>query len=210
MTQINYKKLSYENTSCGLIKSSIETVVGKFIAWQEPIRTKTGQAIELEECKSLDEAMQSLVPYNGEKDSRLFIPTNSEWTLYLDNDPEHTDCFPPMSFLADELNTISMEVHFSDYGAVWSVWQHDDENHKLGYIRSIYNDERESGNNKFHMSGQPYDFENIEIYENPSVKVRFNKDMLLNFLREFGIDLLNHSYLTITEGTPAVLIRFTS
>lgn len=147
----------------------------------------------------LENALQALLPLTtGEATRLLFVPTAGPWTAYLDNGSSGTDAFPPMSYLAKELETRGLRVVavppgqgryaasiFELYGTRQTEW--------LNVERAI--SALEDGDRwRFDTVGDPLPFEDVEQYGARRMRDRFPHELLDRYLRELGVEVFNEAF----------------
>ena len=91
---------------------------------------------------------------------------------------------------------------------IWEVYAPESLGGKppLSYRRSIaaIND---GGRWIFDESGERFPFEQVGRYEERRKRDRFTREMLRDYLREFGIELLSDEFLRVDAASPAVRLQ---
>jgi len=194
----------------GLIHAPLENVVAGLVAWHADLGTHYKRR---EISSSFREALESLPPLSAEKHRRLFVPTASEWTACLQSGIDGSDPFPAMSFLSRKLGVLAIRVCCTPPDAKWpaTIWdvyapEKLGGTPPLGYRRSIcaMND---GGRWVFEESGARYPFEKIENYELPRKRDRFTRELLVQYLSEFGISPFFDEFYVTSPDSPAVLLE---
>ena len=176
----------------GFLRCPIEVAVAAFLEWQRAIQKERG--VRLHERKvagPLDGLLRGLFPLTSVERRRfLFLPTNSDWTAFIDNGHHGTDAFPPISYLAQVIGCAGIRATdarpgatqggtiFEMYGPELTDW--------LNIERAIYATLID-GRWSFGMSGTMLSFENPAFYKRKRIKDRFNSDVLKQYLGELGI-----------------------
>lgn len=176
----------------GFLRCPVEVAAAAFLTWQRPIQDRRG--VRLAERKvtgPFESLLKELLPLTSVERRRfLFVPTNSDWTAFVDNGHQGTDAFSQISHLALTIGCVGIRATdaspgatqggtvFEAYGAEATDW--------LNTERAIYaapNDGRWS----FGMSGAAFPFENSAFYERMRIKDRFDSEILKQYLGELGI-----------------------
>jgi hypothetical protein len=194
----------------GLIRAPLDRIVAELQSWHSSIGIEYSRT---ETASSLGDAFASLLPLAHSKMRRLFVATRSDWVACFQNGIQGSDPAPAMSFLAKRMDVLAMRAcctaDTAKYPAlVWEVYAPESLGGKppLGYRRSIaaMND---GGRWTFEESGERFPFEQIARYEEPRKRDRFTREMLRDYLREFGIELFSDDFLRIDAASPAVQLQ---
>jgi hypothetical protein len=194
----------------GLIRAPLQRVVSDYESWRGSDGTKH---LRTEIASSLSDALESLLPLAMSKMRRLFIPTRSDWVVFLQNGIAGSDPFFPMMNLARRMGVLAMRVcctvERARYpGTIWEVYAPESLGGcpPLGDRRSIaaMND---GGRWIFSETGERYPFEQIERYSAWRKRNRFTREMLRDYLRHFGIELFADEFLHVDAGSPAVRLQ---
>ena len=78
----------------------------------------------------------------------------------------------------------------------------------LGYRRCIAAS-NDGGRWVFDQSGEPYEFENLAAYKSKRKRERFTRELLLEYLRHFGIRPFDDDFYVVNAAHPAVLLQQT-
>jgi hypothetical protein len=86
----------------GFLRCPVEVAAAAFLTWQRPIQDRRG--VRLAERKvsgPFEGLLRELLPLTSVERRRfLFVPTNSDWTAFVDNGHQGTDAFSQISHLA--------------------------------------------------------------------------------------------------------------
>jgi hypothetical protein len=154
-----------------------------------------------------------LLPLANSKMRRLFVATRSDWVACFQNGIQGSDPSPAMCYLATRMGVLAMRVcsttDTAKYPAViWEVYAPESLGGKppLGYRRSIaaMND---GGRWIFEESGERFPFEQVGRYEERRKRDRFTREMLRDYLREFGIEMFSDEFLRVDAASPAVRLQ---
>ncbi|NTW29642.1 MAG: hypothetical protein HGA39_09830 [Coriobacteriia bacterium] len=194
----------------GLIDLPVEAAVSALIEWHASIGTfYTRRDIS----SSLGDAFEALPPLSAEMRRRVFIGTRSGWTTCFQSGIAGSDPFPAMSFLAKNCGVLAMRVCSTPPSATWpaTIWEvyappELGGTPPLGYRRAIaaMND---GGRWIFEESGLPFPFEQTEHYSSLRKRDRFTREMLCDYLGNFGLTPFDDAFYEISEANPAVLLE---
>ena len=95
----------------GLIKASVAEVVSEFMQWHGDLRIH----YSVRRLFSLAESLESLPPLSAEQRRVLFLPTNSDWTAFIQSGINDSDPFPAMSHLSGRIGVLAMRVCATDH-----------------------------------------------------------------------------------------------
>jgi hypothetical protein len=162
----------------------------------------------------LAETFSTLAPLTHSKTRRLFIPAASGWVAFFQNGISGSDPFPIMSNLARKLGVLAMRVCCTPatarYPAVmWEVYAPASlGGDEFAHRRSIaaLND---GGRWVFNESGARFPFEQVERYGERRKRDRFTREMLVSYLRQFGLSGLDDDLFALTREQPAILFEQT-
>jgi hypothetical protein len=198
----------------GFIQCDRDVVVNEYLKWQETIQSKRNVTLSSRSVPGpFEDVVRSLSPLTSVERRRfLFLPTNSEWTAYLDNGHKGTDVFAPLSYLAERLSCDAVrathvpDVPGADYlGATILELYGPEKTEFLNYKRSVavgFNGRKWV----FAAAGQVQPFEQTGQYEARSIKDRFTLDMLTDYLRALHIRAFDADYY-LPRGAQATLIE---
>jgi hypothetical protein len=207
-------------STMGFLEWEAEPAAQAFATWYRGLLTSQGSTIEvLPVSGTLEQVLSRLLPLSGgETLRRLFIPTRSAWTAYVENGWTGTDAASPMRVMAARLSIRSLRVvavpHTlrkdggGRYGAVMlDVFGPDQPGKILNYLRSIYA-ANDGGRWVFGHSGEPFAFEQVEKYQERRVRDRFTFEMLKDYLRHLGLSPFEEDFY-LPAGSPAWLVQKT-
>lgn len=204
-----FEKWNPVTSDFGLIRAPLETVVSGLRSWHESI----GIAYESTDItSSLADAFESLLPLSHSKMRRLFLATHSDWVAYFQNGTQGSDPFPAMNYLARQLNVLAMRVCSVEEGpypaTMWEVYAPASLGGEmpLGYRRSLAA-ANDGDRWTFDESGEPFPFEQTSRYTERRKRDRFTREMLRDYLREFGVDLFSDDFFRIAPESPAVRLQ---
>ena len=194
----------------GLIRAPLDRVLVELQNWHTSIGIEYSH---MEISSSLDAAFESLVPLAHSKMRRLFVATRSDWVACFQNGIQGSDPTPAMSFLARKMETMAMRVcctaGTAKYPAViWELFASESFGGKspLGCRRSIAA-ANDGGHWKFEESGERFPFEQVERYAESRKRDRFTREMLCEYLREFGVELFADEFFCVNSASPAVRLQ---
>lgn len=194
----------------GFLECDAAVAASAYMDWQSPIQAKRNVVLKSSNISGgLRDKILSLLPLTTiERRRALFLPTNSQWTAYLDNGALGTDAFSAVSYLAKLLNCRGVRsVSKSDVseeksksgrhqygGTVLELYAPlPVPGSQLNTLRSIYamND---GGRWEFGANGDVQEFEDMSHYKKRRIQDRFNADILAQYLSSLGIDVFSHQY----------------
>ncbi len=193
----------------GLIDAPVDQTAAALAEWHAGLGIEyTSRA-----CLSLAEALNSLEPLSAEKRRALLLPTNSNWTAFLQSGIAGSDPFPVMSFLSTKLGVQAMRVCATPNGAKWAavIWEvyaptelGDEPRPNCRRSVAMSND---GGRWHFSSSGTPYDFEEQGAYLKPRKRDRFTREMLERYLAKFDLHPFDDAFYCISADRPALLMQ---
>jgi len=194
----------------GLIRAPLDQVLGAFQNWHVSIGIEYART---EIASSLDEAFTSLLPLAHSKMRRLFVATHSDWVACFQNGIQGSDPSPAMCYLAQSMNVVAMRVcctaeTVNYQGVIWEVYAPESLGGimPLGYRRAIAA-ANDGGRWIFEESGERFPFEQIDRYEAQRKRDRFTRDMLREYVRQFGVELFSDDFLRVEVDSPAVRLQ---
>lgn len=181
-------------STIGFLRYDSTHAVKFFFDWQEKIQAERGVVLTSTEIEGeLGSAIAQLLPLTSvERRRYLLIPTNSDWTAFLDNGHRGTDVFSPLSFLAEKLSCEAVRATYISEGvnkqfpAVIFELFGPTQSDFLNYLRSVavaYDGKKWI----FSAEGQPQPFEEVNRYSNKRIQDRFTAEMLRDYLAALGI-----------------------
>ena len=203
-------KWSPVTSDFGLIRAPVERVLTELQRWHNSIGI---EYVRTEIKSSLADAFESLLPLSNSKMRFLFLSTHSDWVACFQNGIQGSDPFPVMSYLAQRMGVIAMRICSTPdtdlYPAtIWEVYAPESLGGQmpLGFRRTI-SASNDGGKWAFHESGERFPFEWTERYAERCKRDRFTREMLHNYLREFGVELSSDDFLRVVEEAPAVRLQ---
>jgi hypothetical protein len=197
----------------GFIRCDRDVVADAYLKWQRPIQGERGVTLSSRPVSgSLEDVLHSLLPLTSVEARRfLFLPTRSEWTAFLDNDQQGTDVISTLAFLAQHLSCEALRAtHVPEegggrLGATVLELYAAEEREFLNYRRSVavgFDGRKWT----FSAAGEVQPYETVARYEARSVKDRFTRDMLADYLRALNIHAFDAGYY-LPQGTTATLVE---
>ena len=203
-------KWSPVTSDFGLIQAPIERVLAELQSWHNSIGIEYARTAI---TSSLADAFESLLPLSNSMMRRLFLATHSDWVACFQNGIQGSDPFPAMSYLARQMGVLAMRVCSIPDNAlypatIWEVYAPESLGGQkpLGYRRAI-SSAKDGGRWVFDESGERFPFEQVERYTERRRYDRFTREMLRDYLREFGIELFSDDFLHVGEESPAVRLQ---
>lgn len=202
------------SSSFGLIQSPVKVVAASFLAWQQTILRDWGFGLDMAEYQgTLGAALNALYPRTTPIVTKyLFWPLDENWTLYFDNGINGTDAGPP-AVLSSRLGVDAIRVVMADEGVNptsgqvtqyrATILEYYANGTELRHV-FVVND---GGKWKFGESGEPFSFENTEVYKGKSIKDRFTNAMLLEYLEKLGPNLIGSSSTLGRSGLGYLLTK---
>ena len=194
----------------GAINSPLDQAVEGLRSWHRELDIDYERR---EIVTSLQGAFETLLPLSISKMRRLFVATNSDWTMCFQNGISGSDPFPAMSMLAQRLKVLAMRVcstwpNMLHPANIWEVYAPPElgGDQPLGYRRSIAcaND---GGHWIFETNGEPFPFEKLEVYNARLKRDRFSRELLNKYLDYFNLHPFDDSFYRVNEDKPAVLLQ---
>jgi hypothetical protein len=194
----------------GLIRAPLERVLAELQSWHNSIGIEYTRT---DITSSLADAFESLLPLSNSKMRRLFLATRSEWVGCFQNGIQGSDPFPAMSYLARQMGVLAMRVCSTPEDAlypatIWEVYAPESLGGEMpvGYRRAIAA-MKDGDRWVFHDSGERFAFEQVDRYTERRKRDRFTREMLRDYLREFGVELFSDSFLRVEPASPAVRLQ---
>ncbi len=205
-------------STMGFLELEAEQAAQAFAAWHRELPMSQGSNIEvLPVVGTLEQVLSSLLPLSG-GERRLFIPTRSVWTAYLDNQWTGTDAASPLRYMARWLSIRCLRVvavpHTlrkdggGRYGSVMlDVYGPKQPGKIHNYVRAL-GASNDGGRWVFDQEGEPFAFEQVEKYQERRVRDRFTFEMLKDYLRHLGLSPFEEDFY-LPQGTNAWLVQKT-
>jgi hypothetical protein len=206
-------------STMGFLELGAEQAAQAFATWQRGLPTSRGFTVEvLPISGTLEQVLSRLLPLSGgETQRRLFIPTRSAWTAYVENGWTGTDAASPMRVMAQRLSIRCLRVvavphtlrgDQGRYGAVMlDVFGPKQPGKLNNYVRAV-EAANDGGRWVFEQEGEPFPFEQVEKYQARRVRDRFTFEMLKDYLRHLGLAPFEEDFY-MPPGTCAWLIQKT-
>jgi hypothetical protein len=187
--------------SVGFLSCPIRSAVDAFLGWQRPLLSRRG--IEIAERRvsgvSATDVVCSAMPVltSIEPTRQLFVGTlKGDGVFFLENGADGADPYSVCSYLAEKLGCTGVRMDLIDddpraqrYGAtVLEVYERGAG--ALSYRRAIscIND---GGSWVFATSGEPYSFEQHNVYAARRIRDRFPPDLLAEYLEHLEVPALD-------------------
>jgi hypothetical protein len=192
----------------GLIRAPVAEVAAAFATWQGGL----GHAHAAHQAESLAEALDRLPPLSTELRRVLFLPTRSDWTIFLRSGINGSDPFAPMSCLAGTMGVLALRVCARGPEATWPASILEayappslGGTPPLGYRRRVVamND---GGRWIFEAAGEPFPFEDLAAYRRPRKRERFTTDMLVRYLEALGARPFADEFYAASAARPAIVL----
>jgi hypothetical protein len=188
----------------GLVRKRIGDVVEEYVRWH----AEEGIAYSRREISSsVADAFDSLHPLASNLTKRLFVSASDEWTCFFQNGKRGSDPFITMSRIARRLEVETMRLCVADQSDDWPavMWELYDCRFESGRRTvAVAND---GGRWTYHESGLPFEFEDRGASRRSLVRDRFTSDMLVRYLKEFGVFLDRDAFFEVSSARPAVLLE---
>jgi hypothetical protein len=120
-----------------------------------------------------------------------------------------------MSFLAKKLEVLAMRVCSTPPDAVWpgTAWEVYAPPSLGGELplgsRRAVSAINDGGRWTFDQAGDPYEFENVEMYKAKKKRERFTKELMEGYLSHFGIRPFDDSFFMVDATHPAIMLEQT-
>jgi hypothetical protein len=206
-------------STMGFLELDAEQAAQAFATWQRGLVTSHGSTIDvLPISGTLEQVLSRLLPLSGgETLRRLFIPTRSAWTAYVENGWTGTDAASAMSVMARRLSIRGLRVvavphtlrgNQGRYGAVMlDMFGPEQPGQIHNYVRAL-GASNDGGRWVFDQSGEPFPFEQVEQYQARRVRDRFTFEMLKDYLRHLGLAPFEEDFY-LPPGSCAWLVQKT-
>jgi hypothetical protein len=197
----------------GLINASIEQVLSQYLNWNHSLGLEHDRT---EIRTTLEDAFESLLPLANSKMRKLFVPTRSNWIAFFQNGIQGSDPSPPMAVLAERMKVLSMRVCCTPDNAkypatIWEIYAPESlgGSSPLNSRRSIAAMD-DGGRWIFEESGERFPFEQVERYAERRKRDRFTREMLREYLSNFGLNPFSDDFFNISDQSPAVRLQRTT
>ncbi len=214
-------KFSPITDEVGFIDTSIDKCVDAFVTWFGPIQLARGATLRTT-CiaGAVPHRLSTLLPLTSHERRRmLFLPTNSNWTAYLDNSWRGTDAYSVVSHLclllgchgvrarSSACNTRSPRkpTHTMIKSIIFELYSPTAADCDFLNTRRSVSMVIDGTSKTFDTGGAPLDFEQVDRYASKRIEHRFDADMLNAYLQQMGIHAFDEQYFV--TRTPAMLIE---
>ncbi len=201
----------------GFLEIGLEASVTAYEEWMVPILKDYGFELDRKIMNlNFKETLLKLQPLVSPIRTKfLFIPTDSNWTAFLDNGWRGADASPPIKVLSNRLNckglvftaiphTMPAKVENETKGrygsTIMEVYGPDGD-----FLRTIYSS-NDGGKWVFGESGTPFDFENLTLYKAKKICDRFTPEILEEYLMKLGIEAFNESFYLPDSSDVSIML----
>ncbi|HLL00178.1 MAG TPA: hypothetical protein VK539_06300 [Myxococcaceae bacterium] len=204
----------------GFLELEAEQAAQAFANWHKGLEISRGFTIEVHPVTgTLEQVLSRLLPLSGgETQRRLFIPTRSAWTAYVENGWTGTDAASPMRVMAGSLSIRCLRVVAVPHtlrklgggrygGVMLDVFGPEQPGKLNNYVRAI-EVANDGGRWVFSQSGEPFPFEQVERYQERRVRDRFTFELLKDYLRHLGLSPFEEDFY-LPPGSSAWLVQKT-
>lgn len=203
----------------GFLRAPVERVVKTFIHWRNWILEQVpwDEKVNVTQVGgNFKETLAHLFPLISDCDRFLFVPTKSDWTLYLNNTFVGSDSVgvePLVKRLGSPGIYMIAEPHTSERdGKNWKGSQcarileffESPDGETVKTRRSIWL-EYYYGKWTFELLGDPFPFEDLTAYQKRRKKDRFTIEMMERYLGEFGIRPFDEDFYDPENASLVVL-----
>lgn len=192
----------------GLLKCSFDKLCHEFEKWSREIHLRRKKKFL---TTSLEDSFQSLEKLTPLYSKTLFVQTQSEWIAVFQNGIRGSDPVSIIGALSRSLNTTGMRVCATPDeqmfpATIWEVYDTEANGGALplGYRRTLYVS-NDGGRWVFGQSGDPFDFEDISRYSEKMKKKRFDRNLLEEYLSNFGISPFEDEFFKVSKEFPSAL-----
>lgn len=201
------------DNSIGFIEADFHLVINFYQEWLKRLYGEMGlKVVQRQINGTLADGFQSLLPLTTHQTRRsLFLPTQSRWVAYFNNSVLGTD-LSSLPYMTDAIGARVIKVSMPPM----KEGRLKDRNHPHGgtimldvydptvvetlHLRRSIQLINEDGHWSFETQGEPFDFEDTKQYQARLKKDRFTVQTLIEYLRHFGIDLLNETFYISNES----------
>jgi hypothetical protein len=176
-------------SSVAFVELPLEKAVDAYkewgLSWDSPPRLQ-----KLETASILD-MMSALLPLQMPYTKRLLVGSTSGWTAIFDNSRQG-DPFPPthLARLREVRAVVATHTPPPQSGGYPSTQFHlfgPSGEPPLMYLRTVDAGVFDLNRWEFRLSGTEQPFEDTTSYQNPRIRNRFNREMLIRYLEALGI-----------------------
>ena len=192
----------------GLLKCNFENLCCIFEEWSHEIHLSRKKKLL---NVSLEDSFNSLEKLTPLYSKTLFVQTRSDWIAVFQNGIRGSDPGSMISVLSMRLKTTGMRVCASPESELYpaTIWEvYDTEENggimPLGYRRTVYAS-KDGGRWVFGQSGDPFPFEDTDRYSQRIKRKRFNRNILEEYLSNFGVFPFDDNFFQVSKSTPSAL-----
>jgi hypothetical protein len=164
---------------------------------------------------TLLECLEHLHPLRQPYTKALFLETAADYTAFIVNDSLMSGCTEHMANIVRETRSFGVHVICEPEDPDGSVSYPMNELQIYEFrgadqdimARSISVAREDSGRWLFGLYGQPFPFEDPEVYKALRIKDRFPTEVLDRYLQALGIRFFDDSFYLPSESSRAVLVR---
>jgi hypothetical protein len=210
------------SSEIGFLECSAKMAADAFHKWQNAIAIQAGRGVRLrlqEVVGGLPTKMESLLPLTSVERRRfLLLPTESNWTAYVDNGWRGTDVFSAVSNLCTTIGCRGIRAVSIPHGirkvdgrevgrsgaTMFELYLPDSTSCAFLNVRrsisAVYD-----GRWTFSATGEPpLECEQLEQYRARQIRDRFTPEMLDAYLQRFGIQFFSPAFYDVQK--PAYLV----
>jgi hypothetical protein len=183
------------------IQAPKKVVCDTWLAWVKSIPFTTFATCEMATFTSLQSVFDVLdKPRKAIPDMAVVMATQSDWTVYLDNDLLQN---MPQSVAYVLANKLRSSTIFSCYGEVDAMFYLTKSDGMKTVERSVA--VSKEGRWLFRQSGERLAFEQVDAYLSKNIRDRLTQDMLLRYLASFGINSKDDKFYSFKDSA---ILRF--
>lgn len=213
MKELYSGKFAPITDTIGFLQCNSELAADVFQNWQSAIQIERGVSVSISQLScDFPSAMKTLLPLTSVEARRyLFLPTESNWTAFLDNGHQGTDAFSHLSYLAERISCNAVRMTYiaegiSDrYPATILEMYGPHRTDFLNIVRSI-SCAIDGDKWVFSADGEVQSFEDVNRYSTRVTKNRFTGEMLAGYLSRLGILAFDENFY-IPDETQAIFLE---
>ena len=208
-------KLAPLTNNIGFIDSDIDSVLQEHNNWIEYLNKDSTDKITCEITKfqgSYLRVLRKLLPFaKADTTKTLIVQTKNNWCAIIDNGWAGSN-LNPLRRISRELKVRYIRINAWEYNFSnqhntngWGGGDFIYNNQHLNHYRRV-GIRHELIAWEFDQYGEPFDFEDLEIYKSNPIKKRLTPEMVDEYAKHFGIDFFNEDYY-MPKGSKAYLIE---
>ena len=192
----------------GLVEAPVEQVAEAYKSWWIDL----GKPVEQTSLSgSIDGMFARLEPLSMALNRALFLPASAGWTAFFRNGILGSDPSSAMPVLARQLDVRAMRICDSVPGAmypavIWELYDPSETRDEAHVCRRSIAAANDGGRWVFETTGAALSFEDVTRFQSRRKRDRFDRNLLLRYLANFGIDSLDDSLLAPALDQGGVLI----